>query len=111
MRTKSQRYIDALAQLPQFMVTLLDPHEADRVISAQTGAVVQAVPDPDDEGHEIIQISFPGGQPFQVIAPLYFDLQVVEAARHEVESSEDGSGPIAKRASNLLEHLRRKHDL
>lgn len=111
MRTKSQRYIDALGQLPQFIVTLLDPHKEGRVISALTGAVVQAVPDLDDEDHEIIQISFPGGQPFQVIGPMYLELQVVEAARYYAESSEDGSGPIAKRASNLLEHLRGKHDL
>lgn len=111
MRTKSQRYIDALAQLPQFIVTLLDTHNEDRVISALTGAVVQAVPDPDDEDHEIIHISFPGGHPFQVTAPMYLELQVVEAARYYTESAEDGSGPIAKRATNLLEHLRGKHDL
>lgn len=93
------------------MVTLLDPHKEDRVVSAQTGAVVQAVPDPDDEDHEIIQISFPGGQPFQVIAPMYLEMQVVEAARYYTESAEDGSGPISRRAADLLEHLRGKHDL
>lgn len=111
MRTKSQRYIDALAQLPQFMVTVMNSYEEGRVIDAQTGAVVHAVPDPEGEEHDFIEVTFPGGQPFQVIGPLYLRLQIVEAARHYEASSDEGRGPIAKRTEQLLEHLSRKHDL
>ncbi|SPK77207.1 conserved protein of unknown function (plasmid) [Cupriavidus taiwanensis] len=111
MRTKSQRYIDALAQLPQFMPALLEPHKENRVINALTGAIVQAIPDPDDEEHENIQVAFPGGQPFEAVAPMYLHLQVVEAARYYADSAEDGSGAISKRAADMLEHLTGKHDL
>lgn len=111
MRTKSERYIDALAQLPQFYAALQDSHTENRVICALTGVMVQAVPDPDEEDHEWLEVTFPGGQPFQVIAPIYLGLQVGEAARHESLSAEDGAGPVGKRSAELLEHLRRKHTL
>lgn len=111
MRTKSQRCIDALAQLPQFMAALLEPHKENRVTNVLTGAVVQALPDRDDEEHEIIQITFPGGQPFEVVGPMYLQLQVVDAARYYVDSAEEGSGAISKRTNFLLEHLTGKHDL
>jgi hypothetical protein len=109
--TVSQRYIAALAQLPQFLVTLLEDPAECRVINALTGAVVEAVPDPDELHHEILQVTFAGGQPFQVHGGLYLEIQAVEAERHWADSPENGSGPIAKKASALLEHLRRKHAL
>ncbi|WP_147310598.1 hypothetical protein [Cupriavidus taiwanensis] len=110
-RTQSQRYIDALAQLPHFIVTFREPHQDGELVHALTGAVITALPDPDETRHELLQVTFPGGQPFQVHGGLYLDLHAVEAERHWKDSAENGTGPISKQVSNLVEHLRRKHSL
>lgn len=108
MRTRSQRIIDALRQLEQFK--LAQGFGSDCAVNVLTGARVEPVPDPGDEGHGMLEVTFPGGVPITVIGDLYLDLQMIESVRIELDSS-DSSTIIGRRVASLSEHLNRKHDL
>lgn len=107
MSTTSQRIIGALLQLEQFLPAQSGTEEAVNVI---TGARVSALPDNDVEDHQMVCLTFPGGEPVEVNGGLYLQLQVIESVRYELDAP-DGSGPVSRRVEDLLEHLHRKHDL
>ncbi|GHD04890.1 hypothetical protein GCM10007320_66280 [Pseudorhodoferax aquiterrae] len=106
--TRSQRIINALNQLQQF----LPAHRAgDEVaIHVLTGASVTAVAS-DDAEDGMLFVRFPGGESVQVIGDLYLELQVTESARLVVDGPSDGSSAYAKRSAADLKHFRRKSDL
>ena len=107
--TKSQRYIHALQQLPQFV--LHQPNSTDLAVHALTGVIVSAYVSPEDGDCNLIKLRFAAGHGIDVIGSRYLTLQLSEAAAHEFHSNADGSGQIATRAAELYEYLMRKHDL
>ena len=108
--SRSERIIQALQQLPQFL-----PHnpEGDAIYAAHvlTGVRVFPVPDSEEEDHGLILLSFSRENELEVAGDLYLALQASEAAAHYLHSPGDGNGPIAKRAGELLEHLHGKYGL
>lgn len=108
-RTHSERVVAALKQLQQFQVAGVGGQT--EVIHVLNGARVVAVPDPDDVGHGILEVTFPGGAPFQVIGPMYLELQIIEDSRLVLDGHEDGRGDVARHSAQTSEHLRRKHNI
>ena len=105
----SQRYIAALAQLSQFQCVVGDKATLTHVLTG-----VQVAPGTTDERVEdssFLRLTFPGGHTIEVIASMYFELQLAEDAAHNMHAAGDGSGEIHKRALQSLEHLSRKHNL
>ncbi|MGH8759517.1 MAG: hypothetical protein ACREVW_08410 [Burkholderiales bacterium] len=106
--SRGQRIIRALQQLEQFKPghnTGLDYAE-----NVLTGARVEPLPDPDDQEHGALTVSFPGGRPMTVNGDLYLDLQVIESVRFENDSAEESS-KVARRVADLSQHFARKYDL
>lgn len=46
-----------------------------------------------------------------MVAPMYLQLQVVDAVRYPTDSAEEGTGTNSKRTIHYLEHLTGKQDL
>lgn len=110
-KTLSERFIAALAQLPQFLPYHSGQSDPEHIVHVLTGVRASAIPDPDMQDHGMIQLQFPGAAPIEVNAALYLDLQLSEAAAHYQHAPSDGSGKIADEANRLHEHLYRKHGL
>jgi hypothetical protein len=108
MKSIGHRVIQALHQLQQFMPG--DCASAELAQNVLTGAIVEPVPCPDDEGDDMLFVTFPGGKRMTVNGRLYLELQILESARSEVDSEEGGT-KINLRYESLCEHLYRKHDL
>lgn len=106
--TRSQRILNALNQLQQFLPALRANEEV--AINGLTGASVTAVAS-DDVDNGMLFVRFPGGESVQVNGDLYLDLQITESARLIIDGPSDGLGAYAKRSVADVEHLRRKHDL
>ncbi|MEJ7747007.1 MAG: hypothetical protein WKF61_09705 [Luteimonas sp.] len=109
MPNLSQRYIAALAQLSQFQCVAGDKSTLTHVLTG-----VQVAPETADEQAEdasFLRLTFPGGHTIDVIARMYFELQLAEDAAHGLHAVGEGSGEIHKRAAQSWEHLSRKHNL
>ena len=105
----SRRYIAALAQLSQFQCVAGDKATLTHVLTG-----VQVAPETTDEQAEDVSFllhTFPGGHTIDVIASMYFELQLAEDAAHNLHAVGEGSGEIHKRAAQSWEHLSRKHNL
>lgn len=109
MPNLSQRYVAALAQLSQFMCVAGGKDSLTHVLTG-----VQVAPETTDENAKdaaFLRLTFPGGHTVDVIASLYFELQLAEDAAHNLHAVGEGSGEIHKRAAQTWEHLSRKHNL
>lgn len=107
--TLSQRIVQALQQLEQFLPSSdASTHIA---VHALTGATVQPVDDLDGVDYGLLDVRFPGGEPIQMLGPMYLRLQTIEAVRFEVDGDVEGKSAYAPRVDHLWEHLRRKYDL
>ena len=104
--SRSQRIIAALRQLDQFALIQSDGE----AVCALTGVRVTPAEDPDDDGHGLLYLAFPGAQPVLANGDLYLQLQVITSARLETDGPQ-GRGPVASRVQDLLTHLLGKHDL
>jgi hypothetical protein len=106
--TRGQRIIRALQQLEQFKAGHnTEAYFAENVLS---GAKVEPVPDENADGHGILTVTFPNGDPMTVNGDLYLDLQIIESVRFELDSS-DSSSLVGRRVADLSEHFGRKYDL
>lgn len=109
MTNLSQRYISALAQLSQFICVQGDKSTLTHVLTGvQVSPASTEVAD-DDSG--LLQLTFSSGHIIEVIAALYFELQLAEDAAHNLHSVGEGSGEIHKQAKARFEHLSTKYDL
>lgn len=82
-RSFSERFIDALLQLEQFLP--FNPPENDRhALHTLTGVRAFAVSDPEEQAHELILLKYPGGQEAQVSGRLYLGLQIEESGKSVV---------------------------
>lgn len=107
--TKSQRIVNALKQLEQFVPA--NSAAQDQAIHVLTGALISSCDEADAGDSDMIKLQFPGGPEFEVIGTVYLNLQILESAAHELHGDSDSNSPIALRARELSEHLWRKHDL
>lgn len=106
--SRSQRIINALNQLQQFVPAR---RSSDAVaVNVLTGTTVTAVAS-DDPDSGMLFIKFPGGESIEVVGELYLELQITESARLVLDGPTDGHGVYAKQSASDAEHFRRKHDL
>lgn len=99
----------ALAQLSQFQCV-----SGDKAILTHVLTGVQVAPETTDEDAEntnFLRLTFSGGHTIDVIASMYFELQLAEDAAHNLHAVGEGSGEIHKRAKQSWEHLSQKHNL
>ena len=109
MLNLNQRYIAALKQLSQFKCVI---DEKDTLTHVLTGVKVSAdtdVKQPEDLGK--LRLAFTDAKFIEVVAKMYFELQLSEDAAHHMHSVGEGSGEIHKRASKTWEHLSREYNL
>lgn len=90
--TRSQRLIERLKQLQQFMPA----QEREVAIHVLSGVVVTALPDPKHEGHGLLQLQLPGGLTEAVMGDAYLTLQLIEHCRLEQDGLA-GDSPVARR--------------
>lgn len=109
--TLSERYIAALAELPQFLPCQTTTAAKHQIVHALSGTVVTAVPDHGSHDHGLLCLRFPGSFYVEVAGCLYVDLMIMEAATHHFSSSSLDKGPVASEANLLRSHLNETHDL
>lgn len=102
-KSLAQKVLEALPSLVQFSAAMA---VEDGVVHALTGMRVTASGD-TDEDDEFLTVHPPGGAPYQVLAALYFNLQIVEHVRFEL-AMEDGRGAEHHRVTELHRHLAAK---
>lgn len=104
--TRSERIVAALQQLEQFLAVVAQGE----AVCALSGVRVTAVPDLDDVGHGLVNLTFPGAAQIEANGDAYLHLKAIESARLEVDGAE-GGGKVADRVRVLLAHLKGKHSL
>ena len=100
-RTKAERALDALRDLSQFRAL-----GSDELVHATTGARVVAAPHPAGGDSDLLRVTFPGSQQFEVTGDTLVKLMVVEEALNQGDS-EDACSRLSGAAA--LEHLRKRH--
>ncbi|MCI1009291.1 hypothetical protein HWE02_08455 [Pseudomonas oryzihabitans] len=113
----SARYINALRQLPQYAC---NAENTGPVTHALTGVQILPLGDITDPGDDsgLLEVIFPGGHRIEVIAGMFFQLALKEAAEIEITTSPyDFNIPpshqsfVQVRLTELGRHLKRKHAL
>lgn len=105
----SQRYIAALSQLSQFCCVA---DEKETLTHSLSGVQVAAVTDDAPRADLCkLRLRFSGGHSIEVVAKMYFELQLAEDAAHSMHSVTEGSGEIHQRAAQTWERLNRQHEL
>ena len=109
MSSLSQRYIAALAQLSQFRCVV---NETETLTHVLTGVKVSAETMNEQAGEAVkLRLTFSDGHSIEVVAQMYFELQLAEDAAHNMHSVAEGSGEIHKRAAQTWEQLSSQHNL
>lgn len=113
----SARYINALRQLPQYAC---NAENTGPVTHALTGVQILPLGDIADPGDDsgLLEVIFPGGHRIEVIAGMFFQLALKEAAEIEITTSpydfnipERQQTAVQIRLTELGDHLERKHAL
>lgn len=109
--TLSERYIAALAELPQFLPCQTVTAAKHQVVHALSGATVTPVPDQANHDHGLLRLRLPGCFYVEVAGYLYLDLMIMEAATHNFRSSSHFNGAVIEEANFLRNHLYETFDL
>ena len=109
MPNLSERYVAALAELRQFLCVVGDKSTLTHVLTGVR--VAPETMDEDAQDASLLSLTYATGHTVHVVASLYFELQLAEDAAHKLHAVGEGSGEIHQRASQLWEHLTRKHNL
>lgn len=112
----SERYINALRQLPQYCCNI--DHNSEYLTHAMTGICIHSIPFTGiDDLEAFLEIRYPGGHKIEVHADQFLQLALKEAVEAEAMSSTAAFNileiktPEQKRFQHLYEHLNRKHML
>ena len=109
--TLSKRYIAALAQLPQFLPGSKEGSVDGHVTHLATGVEVSPAPDPNENDHGLINLSFADGRTEQAAGALFLDSQLREAVADNLQLPVGDDDPVIKEVTALYAYLSKKHDL